>query len=165
MSLRSIVHSMMLGHLVECRVAGPGCMGRDTNTRNVAVTLHEYTNVYLELDLQAKCHHPVGLWENHLLLLCYNILEGVICTCMVLLCWWRRFCSFMEWAAIWCRALFIRTTECQTAAYRAVPAGSSRGAFCVVCSCGKCCGRVKRDIFICRNAIYLWCSSERSRYI
>ena len=60
---------MMLEHLLQCSVAGPGCMDRDRNTRNVAVTVHEYTNVYPELDLQAKCHDAVGLWENLLLLL------------------------------------------------------------------------------------------------
>ena len=33
----------------------------------------------------------------------------------------------MEWAAIWCRALFIGTAEHQTVAYRAVAADSSSG--------------------------------------
>ena len=34
---------------------------------NVAVTVHECTGVYLELDLPTKWHHPVELWENLLL--------------------------------------------------------------------------------------------------
>ena len=37
----------------------------------------------------------------------------------------------MEWAAIWCRALFIGTAEHQTVAYRAAAAESSI-TYCVL---------------------------------
>ena len=67
----------MLIHLLELNEAGLSCMGRDMNTGNVGVTVCEYTNVYLELDLQAKCNHSVGLWGN--LFLHCNVLERVIC--------------------------------------------------------------------------------------
>ena len=60
---------MILGHVLEWGLADPSCMDRDRNTGNVVVTVPEYTNVYLELDLEAKCLNPVGLWENFLLLL------------------------------------------------------------------------------------------------
>ena len=46
-------------------VVGPGCMDMGRNTENVAVNVHGYINICLELDLQANGHHPVlTVWKS-----------------------------------------------------------------------------------------------------
>ena len=90
---------------------------------------------------------------------CCNVPERIICAwcrCVVVinvvLCLWRRFCSSAKLATIWCRALLIKNAEHQMMAYGAAAAESPRGVFWVLCSCGKWCGGVERDMFTCRNS-------------
>ena len=55
---------MVLLHLLEQGAAGPSCMGKDKDTGHAVVTVHGCKSACLELDLLAKCHHLVELWEN-----------------------------------------------------------------------------------------------------